>query len=184
MRVREVSRALSLVVSRLEELLAAAPKTGLKASMYLGVVSSLSRLAEDAATVARLAECIATANQACKQRGGLLHCSTGCASIEAAKTGGETLLWKYSSNAGSIRVAEGRVEINTEEAKLSIEPGKAEVSLPSGEGWVTIEVDLRSIDDSIGKAYFIKYAIRKVGKLLRTLQWDLRNCARARAITC
>ncbi|MCE4603747.1 MAG: hypothetical protein F7B20_02130 [Aeropyrum sp.] len=175
---------MSLVVERIGDLIEAAPKSGAKAAIYLGVLSSIMRLADDSQAITRFAECLALAGQGCKESGGSTLCQTGCASVFLVKASDGSIVAKYSDTAGSLKVGGGEVEIKTEEARLKILPRTLIVGLRSGDGWREIEIDSASVDDVVNNAYFVKYAVRKVGRLVRTLQWDLRGCARARAVTC
>lgn len=175
---------MSVVLSRIEELVEAAPKSGLKASLYLGVLSSITRIVEDAQNAARMGECIGVAQQACKESGGSLMCNTGCASIVLVKEGDSIVVAKYSSGAGALIVSPSSVEVRGKEARIVIEPRSIKAYIRSGDGWKEFIIDSAAIDDLTSNSYFIKYVIRKVGRIVATIHGDLRQCARARAITC
>ena len=175
---------MSAVAARLEEIIRRTQKTGYKASVYMGILSKLASLADDAKTLAGLAQCYGAARDLCKKKGDSVLCTLGCGGINALQSGKEWIVWKYGSNAFSVRVSDDKVELKTERTRLVIEPSKAMVYLRAGEGWEEIEVDLRSPDEVYDKGYFIRYAVRDVGKPLTVAIGDLRACARQYAITC
>ncbi len=175
---------MSTVVSRLEDIIRKTPKSGYKASVYLGIVSKLASLAEEAKTLVDLAQCYGAARELCRKRGDTVLCTLGCGGINASQAGGEWAVWKYGSNAFAARVSDGRVELKTEKTRLVIEPSRAIVYLRAGEGWDEVQVDLRDPDEVFEKGYFIRYAVRDVGKPLTVAIADLRACARQAAIAC
>jgi len=175
---------LSAVAARLEEIIRRTPKTGYKASVYMGILSKLASLADDAKTLADLAQCYGAARELCKKKGETVLCTLGCGGINALRRDGEWAVWKFGSNAFAAKVEEGRVELKTEKTRLVIEPSQVKVYLRAGEGWDEITVDLRDQDDVFRKGYFIRYSVRDVGKPLTVAINDLRACARQYAITC
>lgn len=175
---------MSTVAARLEDMIRRTPKSGYKASVYMGILSKLASLAEEARILAGLAQCYGAARDLCKKRGGDVLCTLGCGGVNAMQRDGDWLIWKYGSNAFSAVVSDGRVELKTERTRLVIEPSRALVYLRAGDAWDEIAVDLRNQDDVFEKGYFIRYAVRDVGKPLAVAINDLRACARQYAIAC
>lgn len=174
---------MSTVVQRIEDLIRRTPKAGYKASVYLGLLSKLASLADEALTLAHYVECYGAARGLCKRAGGATLCSLGCGGLFASRSG-EARIWKIGSNAFSAILSDGGVELRTERTRLAIEPGKVKVYLRAGGSWEIVEVDLRDQDDVYRKSYFIRYAVRDVGRPLTVAVNDIRACAREAAIAC
>jgi len=174
---------MSTVVQRIEDLIKRTPKAGYKASVYLGLLSKLASLADEVSTLAHYIECYGAAKESCKKRGGATLCVLKCGGLFAAKDG-KMRIWKIGTNAFSAILSDGGVELRTERTRLVIEPGEIKVYLRAGESWEIVEADLRDQDDVYSKSYFIRYAIRDVGRSLAVAVSDIRSCARESAIAC
>jgi hypothetical protein len=175
---------MSLVVKRLGEALARAPKSGYKASIYTGVVSKLISMAENALRAAELAQCIGLSKESCRKRDDTVICDPDCANIFLVSRGEERSILKVGSNAIGVSISGSRVEIKSKGAGIVLEPGKAVILLPAGDKWVPNEIDLTDIDDVVRKVYFIKYAVRKVDTRLEVTLRDLTSCSRRSGLTC
>jgi hypothetical protein len=169
---------MSAIVSRLDAVLDALPKEGMKAAVVLGIVERIRELADLAVRAQKLVECLGSSRGYCR---GLL-CNPNCARIYMVREGDTVRIGKFRSNAAGIAISPGAVKISTKGYSLEIRgDGTAVISIPGG---IVEGINLREVDEAYKSSYKLKYVVRRVGSPLEVIVGDLQACARASAIVC
>ncbi|MEB3789745.1 MAG: hypothetical protein GSR72_07645 [Desulfurococcales archaeon] len=166
------------IVSRLESILDAMPKEGMRAAIVQGVVERVKEMIEEALKAQNYITCLANARGYCKEN----YCNPKCSHIYMDKTENATIIGKFYNNPIGIELKADQAAFKTQDIKMTVASnGTITVEYPNGEK-VTIETT--NMNSVYKNNYIIKYAIRKIGRPLRILLEDLVKCARENAIVC
>ncbi len=174
---------LARITQALDEAIDSLPKEGLRAAVAIGLVSSIREMVERIGDIAKYAECIAVAKDACRGNGERF-CDPKCARIYLVKKDDGTLVYKSVSNVFSATIAPGELVARAKNVYVKVYPGKVEAGIIGTEGYEPLEASLTDANDLYKKSYNIKYAVNRVMRSLRVAADDLKACAARQAIVC
>jgi len=163
---------------KLEAVLEAMPKEGLKAAVAGGVLERVREMVEEAYTDVKLAECVASGRGSIK--GNVVD--PKCGGIRLVRHGDETIIGKVGSNAIGVRATNNSVEFKISDIKLIVNSeGLIEIEYLGG---YREQINYTDLDMLYKYNYNVKYAIRKIGKRFSVIRNDLQACARQSALVC
>jgi hypothetical protein len=172
------------LLGKLEDLMDALPKEGLKAAKVVSLVSRLADLVTRIDESISKAECLAAVKgRQAKSGGAVLH-NTGCAGIFAEMEDGVKRVWKVGSHAFTARILEDAVEIEDEEVGITIKPDEVVIKMLAGESKREEATRLTDVETIYSGYYNISYVLRKLEAHLRAIESDLAKCARETGAQC